>query len=380
MTDPLTTLSHDLHDVAAPVRDVAEIHRRASAIRRRRRGAGAASALSLAAVLGVGGVLLPAGPGDGASAVYLGVMPAQAADGTDCVLGYGSHVQLDQIDDRPDVAALLALLGPDADAPPLVSVWARQDALQCAPAAPALVVYDLDPVAGISVWPDVAVPYTQEAGLPRTDVRGTHGELLRLDGGSTVLTWVEPDGDRWLAEASGVDEDALVAFLVGVEIADDGTVTADPPAGFAAAELPAAPVDTIVPEWSASYGSGSDAVELAVHEPTVPVLALTARWSGFRPTTVHGQPALYEEHEGKGALRWDADGRSHKLVGAGGIDRLVALAEQVEPVTVDDPRLAGIPQTWELSGDDATSASEEPAPAPSTGVPTVDPEPAPAQD
>lgn len=353
--DPLGALRADLFpDDDAPVRDVADIHRRAAVLRRRRRGrAGAASAVGVAAALAVAGVVLPPGPGSGgdtSAVAYLGITPARAADGTaaDCRLAYGSDIPVVDLADRPDAAAVLALLEDGSGAPPLRSVWARQDELRCPPPVPALVAYDLSPVRGVSVWPDVANPYTREPGLVRTQVRGAPGELLTFEEGGHVLSWVEPDGERWLAEASGVDVAELVAFLDGLGIDEENVVTGAVPDGFDQAPVPTRTPDLVQPGWSAAYGSGREGVHLGAQEIDHPVVALAARWSGFTTTRVGEHPALYDETEGGGTLRWDADGRQYTLSGQGGIERLVRLAEQVRPITADDPRLVGVPETWRL--------------------------------
>jgi len=357
MTDDLlTSLRTDPGlDSGAPVRDVGDIHRRARALHTRRRLlVGATSATGIAAALAVAGVVLPQDAGTGGNpsvATYLGVTAAHAADGAeaDCRLGYGSAVDLGDLDDRADIAALAVLFRDGTDVALLRGISAHQDEGQCPPPVPALVLYDLEPLRGISVWPDVANPYDGDTGLVSTQVRGVRGEFMTLDTGTRVLSWVEPDGERWLAEASGVDADELVAVLDAMQIGDDDTVSADLPDGFEAAPVSPPTTDLVMPEWTVQYGSPgaewtADRVIVNVTEAYAPTAALAASWSGFTPSQVGSHVALYDAGDGVfGSLRWDADGRSYVLTGTGGIQRLVMLAEHLEPVAVDDPRLMDVP-------------------------------------
>jgi hypothetical protein len=345
--------SDPLRAEVAPTRDVDEIHRRARALRARRKlRMGAASVTGLAAALVVAGAVLPQDPGaDGSTsaAVYLGVTAAHAVDGAavDCRIGFGSSIDLADLGERADVAALVALLGDGTDAPPLRGVSARQDKGNCPPPMPALVLYDLAAMRGISVYPDVANAYGGEGGLVDTPVRGEVGQLLELFDGSHVLSWTEPDGERWLAESNGVEVEQLVSVLDGMQIDDDDTVTADPPEGFDAAPVPPPTDNTVVPGWGASYGgpqaAPTERVDLGVSPAHTPTAAYVSRWSGFTPTRVNGRVALYEDGPEDETLRWDEGGRSYFLSATGGLERLVELAEAVEPVAVDDQRLLSAP-------------------------------------
>lgn len=351
--DPLRHLRSDLILAAGTTpRDVAEIHRRARAIRAGRRlRTGTVSVVGLAAALVVAGVVVPQHPDAGggtSAAVYLGVTAARAADGTavDCRVGFGSHLALADVDERADVAALAALLREGTDAPPLRRVSARQDEGQCPPPMPALVLYDVSEMRGVSVYPDVADAYEGQAGIVDIPVRGSSGQLLELFDGSHVLSWTEPDGERWLAESNGVKVEQLVDVLDGMQIDDDDdTVTADPPKGFELAPVLPPTDDTVVPGWGVRYGDAqgppSESVTLGVRPAHTPTAAYLSRSSGFTPTDVGGSLALYQDHpeDESGTLFWDDGGQSYVLVATGGPERLVELAEAVEPVAVDDQRV-----------------------------------------
>ena len=359
MTDDLLdTLRTDTSlDLGAPVRDVGEIHRRAHALRvRRRLRVGASSAMGIAAALAVAGVVLPQDAGTGgtpAAAVSPGVAAAHAADGAevDCRLGFGSVIDLADLAERPDVASLVVLLEDGTDVAPLRGVSAGQEELACPQPAPALVLYDVDPVRGIAVYPDVANAYEGEEGLVTTQVRGTQGQLMTLETGSHILSWVESDGERWLAEASGVEVNELVGVLDSMEIADDDTVSADPLDAFETAPVLPPANDVVIPAWGVQYGSPGadwtpDRVTVGVRKADEPTATLASRWSGLTPTQVAGHLAFYDpgpDGEEVGALFWDADGLRFTLTGTGGPERLVELAEHLEPVSVDDPRLFDVP-------------------------------------
>jgi hypothetical protein len=64
---------------------------------------------------------------------------------------------------------------------------------------------------------------------------------------------------------------------------------------------------------------------------------------------VSGATAVYTSHGGDGQLSWVHDRVAYTLTAPGGLARLVALAERVEPVAVDDPRLDAVPDPRELT-------------------------------
>jgi hypothetical protein len=66
-------------------------------------------------------------------------------------------------------------------------------------------------------------------------------------------------------------------------------------------------------------------------------------------TTPRRATAVYTSHGGDGQLSWVHDRVAYTLTAPGGLARLVALAERVEPVAVDDPRLDAVPDPRELT-------------------------------
>lgn len=346
----------DLDDRAVP--PIEQIHGRARAIRVARRRARTAVGVGLGATaLVVGGVLIPqagGAPGEGQQlAAFLGVAPARAADGSaaDCFDGGEAATLTDRASwgSSPEIAAMATLLPADAGVAPLRGISAGETVSRCVPAVPAAVYYDDAPVRGVSVWSDVAQPYSAGGGLVDREVRGQAGQLMTLSGGGLVLSWVEPDGRRWLAEGSGLSVDDLVAVLDGLRIS--GAAIADgAPAGYVAAEPQPAASDTAW-RWEVQYGSPgaawtADRVVLIVRSQAAPPAVFAARYAqGVTFTEVNGGLAVFVEDGDSGvrSLYWQADGLAYFLNGDAGVDDLVALAERLQPVSLDDPRVVAAP-------------------------------------
>jgi len=345
----------DLDDRTIP--PIEQIHGRARAIRVARRRARTAVGVGLGATaLVVGGVLIPqagGAPGDRPQlAEFLGVAAARASDGSaaDCFEGGETSTLADRESwaGSPEIAAMATLLPPEAGAAPLRGVSAGGTVSRCVPAVPAAVFYDDAPVRGVSVWPDVAQPYSDGDGLVDREVRGQVGQLMSLSNGGLVLSWVEPDGVRWLAEGSGLSADDLVGALDGLHIS--GRAVADgAPAGYTAAEAqPAASATTW--RWEVQYGSPGaawtdDRLILVVRTQATPPAVFAARYAqGVTFTQVNGRLAVFvDEGSGDGTLYWRTDGLSYALAGHADAEGLVTLAEQLQPVAPDDPRVMAAP-------------------------------------
>lgn len=346
----------DLDDRAIP--PLEQIQGRARAIRLARRRARAAVGVGLGATaLVVGGVLIPqagGAPGGGPQlAEYLGVAAARAADGSaaDCFEGGEAVTLPDRASwtGNPEITAMATLLPPGAGAAPLRGVSARGVTSRCAPAVPAAVFYDDAPVRGVSVWPDVAQPYDPGEGLVEREVRGQAGQLMALPDGELVLSWVEPDGVRWLAEGSGLSADDLVGVLDGLHLSGHEVAADGLPAGYTAAEpQPAASATTWT--WEVQCGSPgaawtNDRLILVVRTQGKPPAAFAARYAqGVTFTQVNGRLAVFVDGgAGDGTVFWQADGLSYALAGHADAEGLVTLAEQLQPVAPDDPRVMAAP-------------------------------------
>jgi len=339
-------------DLHAPMPSVATIQRRGRAIVRARRARRGAAVGGLAAALVVGGISLPrtsTGPGT-ASGVFLGVVPASAADAASCDSGRGGSVERAHWRAHPDVVAAASLVG-GLGTPRSVGV--QEDVGACAVVTPAAVLYETDPVRGLTVWRDVANPYGADARLADEPVRGSTGLLAELDDGEHVLSWRDDDGVRWLAEASGMSVASMVDALDALTFAGGLVDPASVPGPFRAA--PAVPPTTsrTTRGWVVVYGGasgGADRVELSASRVAVPPEVAAARYArGVTFAEVSGATAVYTSHGGDGQLSWVHDRVAYTLTASGGLARLVALAERVEPVAVDDPRLDAVPDPRELT-------------------------------
>ena len=284
-------------------------------------------------------------------------------------MGFGSQVERDTWSNDPVVVRSAALI---ADPPvPLTHVEVHLDEGNCPPAVPAAVLYDLDPVRGISVWPDVQDPFAGWEELPDEEplspvVVDGHDALLRDLGDQSIqLSWLTADGTRWMAMSSGFPTDDALAVLDALSF--DG-VTLD--AASVPAELTVAPVSTVPPttadkKWSAYYGE-DDGQPAA--DPPVTILSATTVFTepGEVAASMHAPSTAFAEVNGAravfttngadlatatyGWLRWTQGGVSYSLVGPWTFEELVALAEKVEPVSLDDSRVTGAPGPEDAPG------------------------------
>lgn len=329
---------HDLaqlHDQQVP--PVEQVHRRAGAIRtaHRRARAGVGVAV-LATVLAVGGVVLPQDSAPGmkgsatVAAAFMGVIPARAADGSDvnCRVGVASALDRAQWVSTP-VAAMTTLLPETAVGAPLRAVAAGQAEGTCPAPTPAAVLYAQDPqLKGLTLWADVADPYTGQDGLRTVELRGTTGQLFNPSPDSFNLSWVAADGTRWLAEASGIDEDTFVRTLNGFQLDGGELSIASVPAGWEQAPIPVRSTQTTEFDWRVEYGSPGakwtpDRVTLEVQRAVdSPAVALARFAAGSTLTSVNGHLAVWSTNGPAGSdigasLQWQDEQFTYVLRGRG---------------------------------------------------------------
>ncbi|WP_380173950.1 hypothetical protein ACFEMC_04330 [Kineococcus sp. DHX-1] len=256
------------------------------------------------------------------------------------------------------MAPLVTLL-PESEVGAVRSASASRSELPCPPARPAVVLYATTPsVRGLTLWSDVSDPYSGSKGLRDVMVRETEGQIFTLRNGSMNLSWVAPDGTRWLAEASGLSESSALRTIdalrfEGQEV-DDASI--DP--SWRRAPAPPAVTGTTEFSWGLDYGSREpqfspegDRLTLSVGIATYSPAAQAAR--GAEDTvfaSVGGALAVYTTENGR-CLRWQEASLAYSLCGNGGLDRLVHLAEQVEHVAPEDPRLRDAADPRDLPGE-----------------------------
>jgi hypothetical protein len=346
--NPFDELTHV--DATAPIPSVETIRKRGRAIVRGRRTRRGAVVGALAVVLTVGGLGLPrlggSGPDVQASGGFLGIAPASASDGAQCNMGYGDWVERADWADHADVTQVASLVAADGIAS-MYSVGVHSDTGRCAVLTPAAVLYDTHPVRGITVWRDVANPYGDKADLRPQRVRGVTGLTTDLDDGEHVLSWRDGDGIRWLVESSGLSVDDTVGVLDRLTFTDGQVESSSVPAGFASAQV--APTTThTVRTWEVTYGTkvwDDERISLVAKRLTTPPEVFAARdAAGVRFATVEGATAVFTPMPGGGgSLYWVRDGVEYQLTTLGSLSQLRQLAEHVEHVAVDDPRLDGVP-------------------------------------
>ncbi|MCR6688769.1 hypothetical protein [Cellulomonas sp.] len=277
-------------------------------------------------------------------AQLLGVIPA-AAVGAGCsneglpVPGPSDPdavVPRDQWSQLPEVAGLLAVVGDrTADSAFVVSGPALCDAI------PVAVLHDPAGERGIVVFRDVTEPFRgAEEILTDATVRGYPAQVLSPPAGHHFISWTDDAGIRWFAQANGVTVPELTAVLD--EALDDEGFAAAPP-GFRAVPVPPHDAAGTVYRWAVQYDEGPF-VYLEVTSPARVPVEVYATWPGEREfTTVGGHRAVFTpEDQGGAGLRWTTDAASFRLIVEGAdLASLREIAEHLEPVTVDDPRISG---------------------------------------
>lgn len=228
----------------------------------------------------------------------------------------------------------------------------------CGQTEPAAVFHDPTGAGGVSLYPAVADPWPGLRAPDDVAVRGVTGRTLSPEAGHHFVTWVEPDGVRWFVVGNGMDVPALVAWLdtlplSGQTVGPDATY----PGMQRVADLPPVidgPSDVVT--WSLMLpGPGetdADDDGLSDVQPGISQLTVTlgeadpmeAAFSWAVPgrvlTQVHGHPARFSSgHEGFSILTWADEGRVYQLWGAATVEDAVRVAETVQPVALDDPRV-----------------------------------------
>lgn len=358
--DPLDRLASVDAGTRAPA--LADIGSRARTLRQRRTGGRAAGVLGIAAVLAVGGVVLPASHdgrelGPAPVAQFLGVQSAEAA-GSSC-----GQARAEWLDpgawSRPAVATLTSTI---ADAPlPVTAAGAREQTDECPAPYAVAVLYDATAARGIAVYADVEFAFAPDAVLEDATVQGDPAQWRTFEGGMSAVTWVRADGTRWLARAQGVEAAELLRVLDALTLDERSVPVQDLPDGFALAVPDHAPAD-VVDEWWIEYGAPVPEAPASGLEPAPATLLPDAGYVRLRvtpagepwqvafagglpvePTTVGDVPATVSSRDdGMLRLRWTAGGCDYELVADGGtVEQLRALAERVTPV--DPATLADVP-------------------------------------
>ncbi|ROS23728.1 hypothetical protein EDF34_2788 [Cellulomonas sp. PhB150] len=253
----------------------------------------------------------------------------------------------------PELAAASYLIG--SEGPEHLRV--RSDTFSCGQAFPSAIFYDPAGSGGISLYADVADPFTHES-TGTVPTRGTDAHVLTPPAGHHFMTWTEPDGVRWFVIARGMSVAQLASWLdtaplTGVTVGTDASVpgmTRVPDI----APTPAGP--STVWTWTAEYAgvapsrvvdgyedvpAGAVTLDVRVGAVENPAASLSWALPGRVITTVDGAPAWYVPHsEGGSVLAWTKDGATFRLyVGAHTLQASQAIAAQLEHVALGDPRV-----------------------------------------
>ena len=374
MTDDLLDrLAHV--EVGTRTPDLASVERRSHVILRRRRSV-RAGAIGLAVVVTVAlGAILPLDRQSDAplaqvgGPLALGALPASAGTGErSCDTAFTSRLPRTDWAAAPDVVESASLI---TDPPaPLTRLEVVHDDLSCPETVPAAVLYDSDPVRGISVWPDVQDPFAGIEDIPDEDPLASvlvdgHDALLRDFGRETLqVSWLAADGTRWMAMSSGFTMGDALTVLDDLRFDGSDLDPTSVPADLTVSPVSTVPPSTTVRTWTVVYG---DETEHVVESPVTTLRATTAYAApievsasmnarGTRFVEVNGRPAVLNVNSPDldlppfGWLEWTRDGVSYILVAWGTCDEIVALAEKVERVSLDDSRVTGAPGPEDAPG------------------------------
>lgn len=298
------------------------------------------------------GIALPLGsPQAPVSASFLGARPAAADELKQC----GTHPD----DSRRNLPGSEWTAHPESESlrvgldsrqvldRPLLATWRPVCTAQ-----PVAVFFDGSSGTGLTVYRDVAHPFSAASGLSAVAVRGADGQLLTPPSGFHFLTWQE-SGVRWLVEAGGITSSGLLDLVNRLDLDPSGGFR--PPKGFTSAQIPVL-ADQHAPGyvWSVQYGpggvekeqpdGGSKELVLAgyayveARSPAMdPVEADLARRPGVQLVQFDGRTASYFPQEQGGAgLRWIEGSTTYRLVVAGAdLGQLLQIARGLVPVGDD---------------------------------------------
>lgn len=253
-----------------------------------------------------------------------------------------------------DAAYLLPGAGP-------TSLTAATESYPCGQAAPAAAFYAPDGSAGISLYADVLEPtFAREHKAKDVSIRGATGRIITPPAGHHFLTWVEPDGTRWLVIAQGLTVGGLVAWLDSATLSGRTVAPAVAAPGMQRAQqssLGNTHTKRVI-AWEAMYDKGSVRTGEGMDGPAPGTMDLRVSVGGTDSvaaglswaipnrvvTQVNGYLAEWSSgHEGGSELDWtDDEGRTFQLFGAASLDEALELAGHLEHVTFDDPRVTAL--------------------------------------
>ena len=240
--------------------------------------------------------------------------------------------------------------------------------------------------AAVTVWADAPTPEWEAPDtIEPVTLRGTEGKALR--GSDYVDLWWSEDGQDLRVSASGMDEATVLAALDELVLADGSATWEQPPGGvtpmtgWQLAERE--PVEAVwYADWVEPGVTATDG-DTGVRKMTLEVSTTETPWQAWLSTVaphgrlveIDGAPGFIGDNGDPTVnfLSWTvAPGVMAQLSGTvdGTPEGVVAFAETLEPIAVDDPRIR-IPE-WMLN-----PPTTEPAPDATSSAPdsTVVPPP-----
>ena len=346
-------------DVTVPAPD--DVIDRGEQIRSRRRLARGAAVATLCLAVAAGAVVVAAANRDRTPSVEVAGPDSDLNPGTDASCGGFSEI-------RPPatVDTLRYLPSWLPEGRKVQYAWATADILarETCPRVPVafsagrFTTPSHDRIDGmIQVMGPSPVPFPRASGAfskPKTvSMRGTAGELVELPGAGPAVQnvrtrWTEPGGDSWQIQSSYLTEAEVLQIVEGLKLTagfEAPPVSASwLPAGFEVTyqrDRAAGPLPTEARMWHADTGNDS-ALSLRVQElvPNNPPVSRFIPAPETRIVDVRGHQAVATAIGDSIDLYWEEQpGIAVTIHGAYSLEELMRIAESLEPVAPDDPRI-----------------------------------------
>jgi hypothetical protein len=331
------------------------VYRRGAQLRRRHQRTVRGGALAVTAMAGLTAAVLvipdDAPPGVEVAAPTGAPLGSPPPDDTECS-GFAEPRSPEDVD---DLRLLPAWLPPGEE---IEHAWARAELLtrETCPRVPtALTAVNTTTgtvTRSVRVEGPSPMPYARYDG-PRFEpivVRGDEADLVSFPGiaGLLQIRWSETPDRSWLIEGRGLSVEELRRVVDGLEPGDTAIAGWLPPDLHAVYQRQGPPPTERPDEqlwWHAVIGDGGT-LSLEVSQDVTGEGGLAHLGAGAREVEVRGHPGIADTNgcteDCTTFLSWqESPTVDVELSGRGDLDTLLHIAESLEPVAPDDPRIGG---------------------------------------